>query len=202
MLNLLPVNSRWHTHPAGNDHDPFDKVFIRGNDAARPTERWLCAADPGTTRLKSVQHASLSRVGFMRHRWRPPPSRLFVSRYGTPVHGPRQGFLVGRWTHEVGCTMRSWNVAITRIAHARWVDGARPGRVIVVANGSPIPCADAWRPLWIDRHLHRILSGSRGGDGLRDVLQRKSMRHEIAQADCAGVDQRRRMGEVGILVGK
>src|ERR671931_169079 len=55
----------------------------------------------------------------MRHRPRPPPSRLFVSRYGTPVHGPRQGFLVGRWSHEVGCTTRSWNVEITRIAHAR-----------------------------------------------------------------------------------
>jgi hypothetical protein len=61
---------------------------------------------------------------------------------------------------------------------------------------------DASRPSWIDRDLHRILSGSCGGDGLRDVLQRKSMRHEIAQADCAGVDQRRRMSEVGILIGK
>jgi hypothetical protein len=92
------------------------------------------ARDLRTLRLKSVQHASLSRVGLTRHRPRPLPNRLFVSRYGTPVPGPRQGFLVGRWFHEVGCTTRSWNVEITRIAHAQWV--TVPG--LVGSSSSPM----------------------------------------------------------------
>jgi hypothetical protein len=114
-------------------HARLTTSFLSGPAPCLPAHHGGCRRSSWVGCSRQWHHVSRAEIGAQRRQREGLPARACVSPVATtttPILRITLHYTCAQALSRVsvGCTTRSWNVEITPIAHARWVEGARNGR--------------------------------------------------------------------------